>query len=160
MPVRSLTSSVLRWPGRQTVDQAFRVWAVKQAKNHPELLRLGYFGSYARGDWGVGSDLDILAVVRESPERFDRRSLSWELTDLPVPAEIVVYTGEEWANLMKENGLFGNTVMNETVWIIRNDSPASPSDPAAAIPPAGERSFAPFPSGQKRRGFRGSLEGG
>ena len=63
MPVRSLNSSVFKWPDHATVDKAVRSWAQAEAKRHPELQRLGYFGSYARGDWGVGSDLDLVAVV-------------------------------------------------------------------------------------------------
>ena len=31
-------------------------WAAREAPRHAGLRRLGYFGSYARGDWGVGSD--------------------------------------------------------------------------------------------------------
>lgn len=59
MPVRSLDSSVLRWPDATTVHQAVCRWAREAARTRPEVLRVGYFGSYARGDWGVGSDLDL-----------------------------------------------------------------------------------------------------
>ena len=58
MPVRSLTSSVLRWPDSQTVDQAVRRWAEKVVRQRQHVVRIGYFGSYARGDWGVGSDTE------------------------------------------------------------------------------------------------------
>lgn len=44
MPVRSLTSSVLKWPDLKTVDQAVRKWVSEEGKKHEELLRLGYFG--------------------------------------------------------------------------------------------------------------------
>jgi len=37
-------------------------------------LRIGYFGSYARGDWGVGSDLDLLVIVTAAEEAFEKRS--------------------------------------------------------------------------------------
>jgi predicted nucleotidyltransferase len=50
------------------VEAALREWTREQARLHPELLRLGYFGSYARGDWGVGSDLDLFALVDVRPE--------------------------------------------------------------------------------------------
>ncbi len=60
MPVRSLNSSVLKWPSRKTVDRAVRSWTAEQVQQRPEIVRLGYFGSYARGDWGVGSDLDLI----------------------------------------------------------------------------------------------------
>jgi uncharacterized protein len=54
MPVRLLTSSVFKWPDKEVVDKAVRDWAGKVAQEYPEVMRLGYFGSYARGDWGVG----------------------------------------------------------------------------------------------------------
>src|SRR5256885_999234 len=62
LPVRSLSSSVVVWPDRAAVESALRLWA-EEAARIPELVRVGYFGSYARGDWGVGSDLDVVLVV-------------------------------------------------------------------------------------------------
>ena len=92
MPVRSLNSSVLKWPSRKAVDRAIRSWTAEQVAGKPDLIRLGYFGSYARGDWGVGSDLDLIAIVKETSQPFERRALQWDLMGLPVPAEIIVYT--------------------------------------------------------------------
>ena len=58
MPVRSSTSSVLVWPDRDSVESAqLRTWVATELPRHPEVLRLGCFGSFARGDWGTGSDL-------------------------------------------------------------------------------------------------------
>ncbi len=74
MPVRSLRSSVLRWPSRSEVDRAVRRWVAAAGRDRPEVLRIGYFGSYARGDWGVGSDLDLLVIVTEAEEAFEKRS--------------------------------------------------------------------------------------
>jgi uncharacterized protein len=118
MPVRSLTSSVLKWPDRTTAEKALREWAEREVMARADLLRLGYFGSYARGDWGVGSDLDIIAVVGESSEPFERRSESWDLSGLPVPAEILIYTREEWERLRREDGLFARTLNRDAVWLL------------------------------------------
>ncbi len=73
MPVKSLNSSVPKWPDRLTVDRAARSWAAGEARGHPELLRLGYFGSYASGNAGVGSDLDLIGIVDRAAEKFERR---------------------------------------------------------------------------------------
>jgi predicted nucleotidyltransferase len=78
---------------------------------------LGYFGSYARGDWGVGSDLDLVAVVGGSEAPFHRRAVDWDLADLPVPAEILVYTVKEWADLRQRGGRFADVLEKETVWL-------------------------------------------
>ena len=92
--------------------------AQRECERRPELLRLGYFGSYARGDAGVGGDLDLVAVVRESAVAFERRSIVWDLGPLPVPAEIIVHTGEEWDNLLAEGGRFAKMLRDEVVWLV------------------------------------------
>ena len=117
MPVRSLISPVLKWPDLATVDRAARIWAGEMAAQHPELIQAGYFGSYARGDWGVGSDLDLLAVVTFSPEPCERRALSWDQSRLPVPADLLIYTEEEWQRLQAQGGRFAQTVAREAVWV-------------------------------------------
>lgn len=121
MPVRSLRSSVLKWPERETVLAAARLWAIEQPRRHPQLLAVGCYGSYARGDWGVGSDLDVVAIVQSCDQPFERRALSWDLDELPVPAELLVYTWHEWERILREGGRFGRVLQNETVWLwVRN----------------------------------------
>lgn len=117
MPVRSLRSSVLKWPDRDAVDAAVRRWAELQAAQRPELLRLGYFGSYARGDWGVGSDVDLIAIVARSDDPFEARAARWDVTPLPVPADLSVYTSDEWDALQQRGGRFAERLLSETVWV-------------------------------------------
>ncbi len=116
MPVRSLSSSVLKWPDAQLVDQAIRVWAFTLGKSHSQILKIGYIGSYARGDWGVGSDVDILILVSHSEQPFEQRSSEWDTGALPIPADVIVYTIEEWQRLPKE-GRFYKTVSREVRWV-------------------------------------------
>ncbi len=117
MPIRSLNSSVLRWPDRVTVDRAVRAWAAQQVKQRPEVLKLGYFGSYARGNWGVGSDIDLVIVVTAAAEPFEQRTLSWDTSSLPVPAEILIYTESEWRTLGTERTRFARTLVEQTKWV-------------------------------------------
>jgi uncharacterized protein len=118
MPVRSLNSSVFKWPNRNQVDRAVREWARDEVGRHPGVIGLGYFGSYARGDWGVGSDLDLVVIIDHSDDPFERRSSSWNLNPLPVPADLLVYTREEWQALVEQRGRFASTLEQETVWVI------------------------------------------
>ncbi|MBI4339484.1 MAG: nucleotidyltransferase domain-containing protein [Chloroflexi bacterium] len=121
MPVRLLSSSVMRWPNGKTVREAIQSWAAQNAQRHPGVLRIGYFGSYARGDWGVGSDVDIIAVVQESDLPFERRAIQWDTLSLPVAADLLVYTLAEWAGM---TGRFRRTIDREAVWVfVRNDGP-------------------------------------
>lgn len=117
MPVRSLTSSVLVWPDRDQVDAAARTWATEAVRSRSTVERIGYFGSYARDDYGVGSDLDLVAIVEGSDEPFERRSVSWPLETLPVPADLLVYTADEWARLLETGNRFARVLSHEMIWI-------------------------------------------
>lgn len=116
MPVRLLSSFVLKWPDLQTVEDALRPWVAQMVKTRPEVMRVGYFGSYARGDWGPGSDVDIVIVVTDSDEPFHKRASRWDVTELPVPAQVLVYTKTEWDNLNRR-GRFCREVMREAIWV-------------------------------------------
>jgi len=116
MPVRSLHSSVLKWPDLAAVDEAARRWATEAATKHPGVQRIGYFGSYAKDQWGVGSDLDIVAIVSESELPFEGRSALWDTTPLPVPADILVYTESEW-NRPDRRTRFRHDIEDDTVWV-------------------------------------------
>ncbi|MGH2588320.1 MAG: nucleotidyltransferase domain-containing protein [Dehalococcoidia bacterium] len=118
MPVRSLTSSVLRWPDAETVHHAAQAWAVALGETTPEAIAVGYFGSYARGDAGVGSDLDLVVIVRESALPFERRAVAWPLEALPVPAEALVYTLTEWQQMPRHRPRFFRVLRDETRWLI------------------------------------------
>ena len=116
MPVRSSSSSVVRWPDATTVDRAIREWARGVAATRTEVCRIGYFGSYARGDWGVGSDLDVIIIVAAAHLPFERRAVEWDLTALPVPADVLVYTEEEW-RAGAGGARFQEVLGREGIWV-------------------------------------------
>lgn len=126
MPVRSLNSSVIKWPDLESVDRAVRDWADKVAREHPVILRIGYIGSYARGDWGVGSDVDLVIILKSSDQHFWRRALELPLPELPVPADMLVYTQDEWRSLEEENTRFYQTVRREAQWVYDREGTAKP----------------------------------
>ena len=109
MPVRSLRLSTLRWPRRDEVFSALEVWV--STLEVPDLLAVGVFGSYAQGDYGVGSDLDLLIVLNSRAIPFERHMALLPLESLPVPAEALVYALEEWCALPPK------TLEREVVWI-------------------------------------------
>lgn len=86
-------------------------------QQRPDVLQIGYFGSYARGDWGVGSDLDIFILVESSPLPFMRRAIEWDTTALPVPTDVCVYTQTEWADMARQASRFYQEVTREAVWV-------------------------------------------
>ena len=128
MPVRSLGSSVLAWPGKPEVEAAVRSWAMEIARRSPALLAVGFFGSYARGDWGVGSDIDLILVLDASPSPFGSRAVVGGAPRLPVPADQLIYTRAELAALLARGGRFAETLRREMVWVFRRaDFPGLPA---------------------------------
>jgi predicted nucleotidyltransferase len=123
MPVRSLTSPVLRWPDAEAVRRAAEAWAEALVETEPQVVAIGYFGSYARGDAGAGSDLDLVVVVRESALPFERRAARWPLESLPVPADLLVYTTAEWCGLAGRSPRFARALHDETHWLIGSQPP-------------------------------------
>lgn len=94
-----------------------RAWASDVANARDDVRRIGYFGSYARDDAGVGSDVDIVIVVDAAAEPFERRAVAFDATRLPVPADVLVYTTREWAELGSAPG-FVSGVEREAVWVV------------------------------------------
>ena len=118
MPVRSLSSSVLRWPDGRTVLAAARQWARDLADRAPDVLAVGCFGSYARGDAGVGSDLDLVVIVDREQGAVDPRDEAWAVEHLPVPAERLVYTARQWGELRQGNSRFYRALLREALWLV------------------------------------------
>ena len=116
MPVRSLNSSVLIWPDVPFVLGSLRDWAGRIASSRAGVLRIGYFGSYARGDAGVGSDLDVLVVVKHADSRPEHRRSGWQTERLPVPVDLLVYTEGEFERV-RHAGRFAEVIAEETVWV-------------------------------------------
>ena len=98
------------------MEQAVRRWPEEITRNREDILRIGYFGSYARGGWGVGSDLDLIVVLKGSNKPFEQRGADFDTISLPVPVDLLVYTKAEWMNLDVQ-GRFYRTLLHETVLI-------------------------------------------
>jgi predicted nucleotidyltransferase len=104
------------------------------ARSRPEVLEIGYFGSYARGDWGPGSDLDLVVIVASSPLPFERRAAEIDATNLPVPADLLVYTQQEWQALRKRSPHFARTLRREIVWLFHRPATRKPDTGPDTVP--------------------------
>lgn len=122
MPVTSSISSIKRWPSAEAVLSAADAWAREAAEQRQDLIALGYFGSYARGEAGFGSDLDLVAVVATDDRPAMERSHDWHTEALPVPADLLVFTVREWQQIEAEGGRFARTLRAEAQWLVKRET--------------------------------------
>lgn len=120
MPVRSLSSPLLRWPDGDSVRRAAREWAESLARDEPDVRRAGYFGSYARRTEAFGSDLDLVVVLERSDVPFARRGALFDTGSLPVPADLLVYTEDELRRLLARDDRFARELREHAVWVVGN----------------------------------------
>jgi predicted nucleotidyltransferase len=97
------------------VTEAASAW-LRTLATEGRIVAGGYFGSYARGDAGVGSDLDIVLVIPATRAGFEHRSVAFDATGLPVPADVLVYTESEIRSLLNKQHRFSETLRTEAVW--------------------------------------------
>ena len=117
MPVRSLMQSVLRWPEPEQVLAAVCQWAEQQGKRCSSLQQLGVFGSYGRGEAGVGSDLDLLIVDEAASGSQSERLLQWPLEQLPLCCDALVLSGEELQRLLGSDQRMGQELQRDLRWL-------------------------------------------
>ena len=79
------------------------------------LKKIIIFGSFARGDYHKGSDLDLI-IVGEFKERFiDRIGKIIELNDSNLEIDAMVYTEEEFQKIIQERRPFIEQALEEGI---------------------------------------------
>jgi hypothetical protein len=117
MPVRSLTQSLLRWPEPELVLHQVQEWAERVAADHPGLVRVGVFGSYGRGDAGVGSDLDLLLIDTRASGPQHQRLLAWPLAELPLSCDALVLTPVKHRELLASGSAMAAALARDSRWL-------------------------------------------
>ncbi len=75
----------------------------------PERIIL--FGSWARGDFNEGSDIDILVIKKTRARFLDRTESVLAMTRSSMDLEILVYTPEEFQNMQDRGNPFALEVL-------------------------------------------------
>jgi hypothetical protein len=95
-----------------------RLWAVQVAAEHPGLERVALFGSYGRGDAGVGSDLDLLLIDSGSNGPQHQRLLAWPLAELPLSCDALeVLTPTEHSELLASGSAMAAALQRNSRWL-------------------------------------------
>jgi len=122
VPVRSLNSAVLKWPDGSAVLSAARSWANALQCKDPAVRQVWCVGSYARGDWGVGSDLDLIVILSESDLSPVDRYRTYYPDKLPVPVDLWVHTETEWHALRVSAPQLGDRIQREKIVLAGSDA--------------------------------------
>jgi hypothetical protein len=117
MPVPSPNGSVLRWPTAAEVLERSKCWAAEQKLCNPDLLAVGVFGSYGRGTAGLGSDLDLLLILRHCDDPIWQRLRRWDTRALPLASDLLVYGLNEWHTLPQWNPRLAEALRQDTLWL-------------------------------------------
>jgi uncharacterized protein len=70
------------------------------------------FGSYAKGDYSEGSDIDMLVITESEIGRFQRQLVKESLYDYPVKVDLLFYTRQEINEENKEYSFLHNILGN------------------------------------------------
>jgi uncharacterized protein len=116
MPVTSSGSSIKRWPNADEVLRAAAAWAERLAAANDTIVGVAYFGSYARAEAGVGSDLDLLVLRRDHTSIPDM--MGGDVRALPVPADILHYTESEFDAMLAVRGKMADVARREAQWLV------------------------------------------
>jgi len=94
MQKKSFGSAKIFWP-KLSREEVLRLLAERlpELQQKLPLLKVVLFGSYAKGNYTAGSDVDVLVVYRRSP-RPDAYEIVWETLRIP-QLEPHVYAEEE-----------------------------------------------------------------
>jgi len=112
---------------RDRVLAAVSDWAAIVQARARDVRRIGLFGSYARGDYAPGSDVDLLIVVAHSDQPvWYLRAARFDTSALPVGADVFVYTQAEVERMQRDNPWLRH-VLTEAIWLplppARGDGP-------------------------------------
>ncbi len=102
MPKKSSNSVRVFSVDRRRIEDAITRWAAGIRRDHPEIERIYWFGSWIHGTPTPGSDVDLCLIVSESPKSYRDRSVDYR-PELPFAIDLFVYTREEFERLAKNN---------------------------------------------------------
>jgi len=90
----------------------------------PRVLEVGLFGSLVRGDYGPGSDADLLVILAADARRFVDRIPEFlrHFSGLGIAVDVFPYTREEIA-VMQDAGLVKSALSERRVLACRPGTP-------------------------------------
>ena len=79
------------------------------------------FGSFARGDFNEGSDIDLIVICDWKESFLDRIKVLLDINNFCLPIEPIGYTEKEFKGMIKEGNSFISQILEEGVVIYERD---------------------------------------
>jgi predicted nucleotidyltransferase len=117
MPKKSSNSVKVVFADKAKVLRQLKEYSENITRAHPEVERVGYFGSYANETYGPASDVDILIILRQSDKRFLERIPDFIPDNLSVSCDCFPYTSEEIERMKQDDNPWIFHVLKEVVWL-------------------------------------------
>lgn len=117
MPKTLLNSVKIKSVPFEVIIDALKKWSLNLKSMDKNIVKIGYFGSYATGDYTPASDLDILIIIKNSDKPFWRRSIDFDTSDIPVGCDIFCYTENEIEKMIENNNLWIKHILDKTVFL-------------------------------------------
>ena len=99
----SSNSVVLKSADRDAVRRAVESYATQLRKEHPEIERIIWFGSWVNGLPGPGSDVDMCLILSSSDKPIRERLPDYLPIGFPVGIDLFPYTRSEFERLSRES---------------------------------------------------------
>ncbi len=96
----------------EKVEKAIEEFIKKLSKD-ANVLKIVIFGSFVRGDYAPGSDVDFLIILRNSDKKFVDRIPDFIPQNFPVDVDVFPYTLEEIEKMKKSGNTFIKRIFKE-----------------------------------------------
>jgi len=114
---KSSSSVKVFFADKDKVLRQLKAYAKKLRRSHPEVERVGFFGSYATDTYGPASDVDLLIVLRKSSKCFLDRIPDYVPDNLSVSCDCFPYTNNEIEKMKQDGNPWICHVLKEVVWL-------------------------------------------
>lgn len=102
---------------KNKVLRQLKDYAKKLKRSHPQVEKVGFFGSYATDTFGPASDVDLLIILRKSDKPFLDRIPDFIPDNLSVSCDCFPYTNEEIETMKEDRNPWIRHILKEVVWL-------------------------------------------
>jgi hypothetical protein len=105
------------------IEREVRALVARWVAKFPEVEEVIWFGSWVRGAWGPGSDVDLCVILTRDSRRVQDRIPDFLPRQFPVGLDVFPYTRAEFDSLARtQPGWHREILSHGRVIFSRNDS--------------------------------------